>query len=111
MPYVLVFIVKYCMCVYMYVVFLLKPQLFWWGLLGNTVILHVCAVLIFVWLYRFGYAEFATPKEAKKALSLLSGMELDGRELRVDVANSRGGSGGGGQGGGFGRGTPRGRGR
>ena len=49
--------------------------------------------------------------DAKKALSSLSGQELEGRELRVDVAETRGQGGGGGGRGGGGRGrggTPRG---
>ena len=64
---------------------------------------------------RFGYVEFSTGSQAKRALSSLNGLELEGRELRVDVAETRGSSGGGrggGRGGGFGRGGGgRGRGR
>ena len=48
--------------------------------------------------------------EAKKALSELSGLELEGRELRVDVAENRGQSGGGGGWGGGRGGRGRGRG-
>ncbi len=70
-------------------------------------------------MFRFGYAEFATTKEANKALKVLNGLELNGREIRVDNASTKGGGGGGGGGGGWGgrgggggfsRGTPRGRG-
>ena len=48
---------------------------------------------------RFGYVEFSTGSQAKRALSSLNGLELEGRELRVDVAEARGSSGGGGEGG------------
>ena len=60
---------------------------------------------------RFGYAEFASPQQAKKALKSLSEAELDGRTLRIDFATPRGGGGGGGGNRGTprgGRGTPRG---
>lgn len=66
-------------------------------------------------LLSFGYADFPTSKEANNAVKL-SGTELYGRELRINLANSdRGGSRGGargrGRGGGQGGGqrTPQGR--
>ena len=66
-------------------------------------------------LSRFGYIEFSTCAQAKKALASLNGQELEGRELRVDVAESRGSGGGrgggGGRGSGFGGVRGRGRGR
>ena len=51
----------------------------------------------------FGFIEFSTDAEADKAIETLNGAELDGREIRVDVANPRPerGSGGGGVGGGY----------
>ena len=49
---------------------------------------------------RFGYAEFASAQEAKKARNNMTDQELDGRTVRIDYATPRG------QGGG--RGTPRG---
>jgi RNA recognition motif-containing protein len=61
----------------------------------------------------FGFVEMATAEEATKAASQLNGRELDGRQLRVEVAKpksagSGGGFGGGrgGYGGGSGRGKP-----
>ena len=59
---------------------------------------------------RFGYVEFSTGSQAKRALSSLNGLELEGRELRVDVAEARGSSGGGRGGGRGGGGRGRGRG-
>jgi RNA recognition motif-containing protein len=49
----------------------------------------------------FGFVTFNDDDEAEKALSAMNGTELDGRTIRVDVANerSRGGGGGGGGGG------------
>ena len=44
--------------------------------------------------------EFSSDSKAKKALRDLHGLELDGRQLRVDTANPRGSSGRGGYGGG-----------
>lgn len=58
-------------------------------------------------IYRFGYVEFTTPKQMKKAERELNGAELSGRELKVDVATPRGD----GENRGGGGGTPRGRGR
>ena len=55
----------------------------------------------------FGFIEFGTDDEANKAIETLNGVELDGREIRVDVANprpERGGGGGGYRGGGGGGG-------
>jgi len=55
---------------------------------------------------RFGYVEFSSDKEAKKALKL-DGRELAGRKIRVDNANSSQSPGNRGRGG-TPRGTPRG---
>ncbi len=44
----------------------------------------------------FGFIEFGTDDEANKAIETLNGVELDGREIRVDVANPRPERGGGG---------------
>ena len=55
----------------------------------------------------FGFIEFGSDDEANKAIETLNGVELDGREIRVDVANprpERGGGGGGGYRGGGGGG-------
>jgi len=49
----------------------------------------------------FGFVEMASPEGMKKALTELNGVELGGRNLRVDVAEERRGGGGGGGGGGF----------
>jgi len=56
----------------------------------------------------FGFVEMATGEEANAAVSRLNGTELDGRQIKVEVAKPAG-SGGGGQrrgcgGGGFGGG-------
>ncbi len=60
----------------------------------------------------FGFIEFAEDASADKAIETLNGVELDGREIRVDVANPRpergGGGGGGYRGGGGGGGGYRG---
>ena len=48
----------------------------------------------------FGFIEFAEDASADKAIETLNGVELDGREIRVDVANPRPERGGGGGGGG-----------
>lgn len=65
-----------------------------------------------VWLhtFRFGYVEFESAQQAKKALDTLNGSELDGRGLRLDFAGPRGSGGesGGGRRGGGDRWTPRG---
>lgn len=48
-------------------------------------------------LHRFGYVEFSSMRKAKDALDNLNGLELDGREVRLDFAKGpRGGGGGGG---------------
>ncbi|KAJ5116611.1 hypothetical protein N7456_000959 [Penicillium angulare] len=55
----------------------------------------------------FGFVTFATPEEANAAAEALNEQELDGRRVRVNVANARpsyGGGGGGGFGGGNGGG-------
>ena len=55
----------------------------------------------------FGFVEFAEDASADKAIETLNGVEVDGREIRVDVANprpERGGGGGGYRGGGGGGG-------
>src|SRR2546428_5003752 len=72
----------------------------------------------------FGFVEMATGEEANAAVSRLNGSELDGRQIKVEVAKPagsgggqrRGGGGGGlrggggrGRGGGGGPGGPRGR--
>src|SRR5688572_8011079 len=53
----------------------------------------------------FGFVEFGSADEANAAISAMDGQELDGRRLRVNLAQDRG-TGGGGGGGGFG-GPPR----
>jgi RNA recognition motif-containing protein len=55
----------------------------------------------------FAFVELSTAEEAEAAISALDGQELDGRRLRVSVAQERtggGGGGGGGRGGGGRRG-------
>lgn len=51
----------------------------------------------------FGFVEFASPEEAKKAIDALNGTELQGRKITVAEARPReergGGGGGGGRGG------------
>jgi RNA recognition motif-containing protein len=50
----------------------------------------------------FGFVEFATGEEANAAISAMDGQDLDGRALRVNLAQERSaGGGGGGGGGGF----------
>ena len=53
----------------------------------------------------FGFVTYNNGDEAQKAIEAMNGSELDGRNLRVDVAQdkSRGGGGGGRGGGGGGR--------
>jgi RNA recognition motif-containing protein len=53
----------------------------------------------------FGFVEMATSEEAQKAVSQLDGRELDGRQVKVEVARPKGEGGGGRDGGrgGFGR--------
>lgn len=43
----------------------------------------------------FGFVEMPNEEEAKAAISLLNGKELDGRPLRVNEAQSKAGRGGG----------------
>lgn len=52
----------------------------------------------------FCFVEMATQEGAEKALADLNGQDFEGRALRVDVAQERGGRSGGGGGGGGGRG-------
>jgi cold-inducible RNA-binding protein len=55
----------------------------------------------------FGFVEMATEEDAQKAVSTLNGQRVDGRTIRVEVANPQGGGGGrGGPGGGGGGGRP-----
>ena len=37
----------------------------------------------------FGFVEFGSPEEAGKAMEALNGTEIDGRELRIDLAKDR----------------------
>jgi RNA recognition motif-containing protein len=50
----------------------------------------------------FGFVTFEDDEAADKAIEALNGTELDGRTIRVDVAQARERSGGGGGGGGGG---------
>jgi len=52
----------------------------------------------------FGFVTFEDDEAADKAIAALNGTELDGRAIRVDVAQAKQRSGGGGGGGGGGRG-------
>ena len=56
----------------------------------------------------FAFVEMGSPADAEAAIATLDGSQLDGRSLRVNVAQERtgggGGGGGGGRGGGFGGG-------
>lgn len=52
----------------------------------------------------FGYVDFDNVEAAQKAVSEKNGQNLDGRDIRVDLAESKQGGGGGGRGGGFGGG-------
>ena len=52
----------------------------------------------------FGFVSFTDPSAARTAMEEMNGAELDGRNLRVNEAQDRGGGGGGGRGG---RGGPR----
>lgn len=55
----------------------------------------------------FGFVEMSTAEEATKAAAQLNGRELDGRQLRVEVAKPKSNGSGGGRGGyGSGRGKP-----
>ena len=46
----------------------------------------------------FGFVEMSTAEEAAQAVSRLNGRELDGRQLKVEMANSPGSGRGGGSG-------------
>ena len=57
----------------------------------------------------FGFVEMATPEEAQAAVQRLNGKDLDGRQIKVEIAKPAGSGGGGGPrrgpgGGGGGRG-------
>jgi RNA recognition motif-containing protein len=56
----------------------------------------------------FGFVEMASSEEANEAVTRLNGTELDGRQIKVEIAKPAGSGGGGGgrgrQGGGFGGG-------
>ncbi|QRV78621.1 RNA recognition motif protein [Ceratobasidium sp. AG-Ba] len=52
----------------------------------------------------FGFVTFSTDEEAQAAIGGLNEQDLDGRRIRVNLANARGGGGGGGGGGGYGGG-------
>ncbi|MDH3816170.1 MAG: RNA-binding protein [Acidobacteriota bacterium] len=56
----------------------------------------------------FGFVTFVDDEAADKAIEALNGTELDGRTIRVDVAQAKERSGGGGGGGGGDRGGDRG---
>jgi len=47
----------------------------------------------------FGFVTFSSAQEASGAIAGLNEQELDGRRIRVNLANARGGGGGGGGGG------------
>jgi len=49
----------------------------------------------------FGFVTFADDEAADKAIAAMNGFELDGRTIRVDVAQDRRAGGGGGGGGGW----------
>ncbi len=55
----------------------------------------------------FGFVTFNDDDAADKAMAGLNGTELDGRTIRVDVAQARERSGGGGRRGGYGGGRDR----
>ncbi|KAE9401611.1 hypothetical protein BT96DRAFT_956483 [Gymnopus androsaceus JB14] len=46
----------------------------------------------------FGFVTFGTSQEAEAAIASLNEQELDGRRIKVNLANARGGGGGGGGG-------------
>lgn len=52
----------------------------------------------------FGFVTMETSDEANEAVKNVTGMMIDGREVRVEVSHGRGGNGGGRAGGGGGRG-------
>jgi cold-inducible RNA-binding protein len=49
----------------------------------------------------FGFVTYSTEAEANAAIDGMNDQELDGRRIRVNIANARGGGGGGGGGGPF----------
>ena len=55
----------------------------------------------------FGFVEMATNEEAQKAVSMHNGQRLDGRTIKVEIANPQGAGGGGRGGPGMGWGTRR----
>ncbi|KIM91983.1 hypothetical protein PILCRDRAFT_57099, partial [Piloderma croceum F 1598] len=46
----------------------------------------------------FGFVTYGNPQEADAAIQNLNEQELDGRRVKVNLANARGGGGGGGTG-------------
>ena len=48
----------------------------------------------------FGFVTYSDPSLAQQAIDQLNETELDGRRIKVNLANARGGGGGGGGGGG-----------
>ncbi|KAG6866617.1 hypothetical protein C0991_000727 [Blastosporella zonata] len=46
----------------------------------------------------FGFVTFSTPAEANEAIAKRNEQDLDGRNIKVNLANARGGGGGGGGG-------------
>jgi cold-inducible RNA-binding protein len=49
----------------------------------------------------FGFVEMGSPADAEGAIGALDGKQLDGRTIKVNIAQERTGGGGGGGGGGF----------
>jgi RNA recognition motif-containing protein len=49
----------------------------------------------------FGFVEMSSAEEASEAVKKFNGRDLDGRTVRVELANSKGAGGGGRSGGGF----------
>jgi len=49
----------------------------------------------------FGFVTYGSQPEAEAAIAALHEQELDGRRIKVNLANARGGGGGGGSGGGY----------
>lgn len=50
----------------------------------------------------FGFVTFGSAEEAQQAINNLNESDLDGRRIRVNLANARPSGGGGGGGGGYG---------
>lgn len=46
----------------------------------------------------FGFVTFGTNEEAESAIAQMNEQDLDGRRVKVNLANARGGGGGGGGG-------------